>query len=110
MSLDQRFSNSQIILLDAWNFEPDSPSTSVQNPGAANSDTSRIVRRAYPKGPYAALAYESVERWRTDGGEEGKNIEERVLFSGQGGPLKAQRGRGETLIYVKDAYATGCEM
>ncbi|RGP79563.1 fructosyl amino acid oxidase [Fusarium longipes] len=110
MSLNQKFSNSQIILLDAWNFEPDSRSTSVQNPGAANSDTSRIVRRAYPKGPYAALAYESVERWRTDWGADGRYVEQRLLFSGEGGPLEAPKKMGETVNYVKDAYATGCEM
>ncbi|KAF0644770.1 hypothetical protein FPSE5266_11478 [Fusarium pseudograminearum] len=110
MSLDQKLSNSQIILLDAWNFEPDSRSTSVQNPGAANSDTSRIVRRAYPKGPYAALAYESVERWRTDWGADGRYVEQRLLFSGEGGPLEAPKKKGETVNYVKDAYATGCEM
>ncbi|RBR10282.1 uncharacterized protein FIESC28_09532 [Fusarium coffeatum] len=110
MSLNQKFSKSQIILLDAWNFEPEFPSTSVQNPGAANSDTSRIVRRAYPKGPYAALAYESVERWRTDWGADGRYVEQRLLFSGEGGPLGAPKKKGETVNYVKDAYATGCEM
>lgn len=41
MSRDVRFATSEIILLDTWDFEPDSKTISVQNPGAANADTSR---------------------------------------------------------------------
>ncbi|OGM51005.1 hypothetical protein ABOM_000277 [Aspergillus bombycis] len=110
MSRDATFAKSSIILLDAWDFEPDSQSASVHNPGAANADTSRIIRRVYPQGPYAALADEAVQRWHAEWGRDGRYVEQKLLFAAEGSSIRSPRKRGETVNYIKDSYDTSCEM
>ncbi|KAK2592655.1 hypothetical protein QQS21_009654 [Conoideocrella luteorostrata] len=110
MSRDDRFANSKITLVDRWNFEPDSSSKSVQNPGAANADTSRVIRRDYPHGPYASLAREAMKHWRADFGKEGRYVNQRLIFSGEGSSLLLPKRQGDTVNYIKTAYGVSCEM
>ncbi|KAJ5529712.1 hypothetical protein N7527_003105 [Penicillium freii] len=110
MSRNAAFNNSRIILLDAWDFEPDSKSTSVHNPGASNADTSRIIRRIYPQDSYAKLADESVQQWRGCWGENGRFVEQRLLFAGEGSSIMSPQRPHETVNYVKDSYDTSCKV
>lgn len=93
-------------MVDSWDFEPPiSPAgTSVSNPGAANHDTSRIIRSEYPHGPYAILAKEAHTQWRGVWGANGRYTERRLLLSAQGSSLKSPQRAGETVNYVKNAY------
>ncbi|OCK74421.1 putative fructosyl amino acid oxidase [Lepidopterella palustris CBS 459.81] len=110
MSRDARFADTKLVLVDRWDFEPDSATSSVQNPGAANADTSRIIRRDYPHGPYAALACEAREHWRAEFGENNRYVEQRLLFSAEGCSLERPKKDGETINYIKNAYALSCEI
>ncbi|CAH0020815.1 unnamed protein product [Clonostachys rhizophaga] len=105
-SRDPRFGNSKIILVDRWNFEPESSTTSVQNPGAANADTSRVIRRDYPHphDAYAALALEALTHWRAEWGENGRYTDQRLLFAAEGSSIEGPKRDGEIINYVKDAY------
>lgn len=110
MSRDAKFADSKIILVDRWNFEPNSGNNSVQNPGAANADTSRVIRRDYPHGPYACLAREAMKHWRADFGKDKRYVEQRLLFSGEGSSLLLPKRQGDTVNYIKTAYGVSCEM
>ncbi|KAI1085424.1 putative FAD dependent oxidoreductase [Whalleya microplaca] len=110
MSRDATFADTKIVLLDRWNFEQASATSSVRNPGAANADTTRVIRRDYPHGPYAALASEARRHWRAEWGKDGRYVEQRLLFSAEGSSLESPKRDGETINYIKDAYALSCEM
>ena len=110
MSRDATFADTKIVLVDRWDFEPSSKTTSVGNPEAANADTSRIIRRDYPHGPYAALASEALRHWRAEWGENNRYVEQRLLFSARGSSLESPKKDRETINYVKNAYDISCEM
>ncbi|KAJ5304327.1 uncharacterized protein N7443_003987 [Penicillium atrosanguineum] len=112
MARDKTFSQTSITLVDSWEFEPPvvSTGTSVSNPGAANHDTSRIVRSEYPHGPYAVLAKEAHTQWRGVWGAKGRYTERRLLLSAQGSSLKGPQRAGETVNYVKNAYDLSCQL
>jgi sarcosine oxidase / L-pipecolate oxidase len=110
MSCDATFANTNIVLIDPWNFEPESTTGSVCNPGAAHADSSRIIRRDYPHGPYAALASEALLHWRSEFGKNGRYVEQRLLFSAEGCSIESPRKDKETLNYVKNAYELSIEM
>ncbi|KAJ5918142.1 FAD dependent oxidoreductase [Penicillium verhagenii] len=111
MAKDPAFSQTKITLVDSWNFEPStSPDLSVSNPGAANHDTSRIIRSEYPHGPYAVLAKEAHKQWRGVWGANGRYTERRLLLSAQGSSLKSPKRAGETVNYVKNAYDLSCRL
>jgi sarcosine oxidase/L-pipecolate oxidase len=104
MSRDATFANTSIILIDPWDFEPESTTDSVFNPGAANADASRIIRRDYPHESYAKLASEALLHWRSEFGANERYVEQRLLFSAAGCSMESPRREGETLNYVKNAY------
>lgn len=112
MANDKAFAHTSVTLIDAWEFEPPGTpkGTSVSNPGAANYDTSRIIRSEYPHGPYAILAKEAHSRWRGLWGQDGRYVERRLLLSAQGSSLRTPKLRGETANYVKDAYDLSCQL
>ncbi|KAF4219485.1 hypothetical protein CNMCM8980_006743 [Aspergillus fumigatiaffinis] len=110
LSLDDQFADKKIILVDRWNFEPSNTTGSVHNPAAANADTSRVIRRDYPHGPYASLALEAMKRWRGKFGENNRYVNQRLLFSGVGSSLTTPPKELETVNYIKKAYAISCEM
>ena len=110
LSLDDRFANTKITLVDRWDFEPANTTGSVHNPAAANADTTRVIRRDYPHGPYAALAREAIKHWRGKFGENKRYINQRLLFSGEGSSLTTPPKELETVNYIKKAYAISCKM
>ncbi|OQE34672.1 hypothetical protein PENCOP_c016G03881 [Penicillium coprophilum] len=112
MARDSAFADTSITLVDSWEFEPSGTprGTSVSNPGAANHDTSRIIRSEYPHGPYAILAKKAHAQWRGPWGENGRYVERRLLLSAQGSSLKDPKLPGETINYVKNAYELSCKL
>ncbi|KAJ5885552.1 FAD dependent oxidoreductase [Penicillium taxi] len=112
MAKDKVFSQTSITLVDSWEFEPPTipTGTSISNPGAANHDTSRIIRSEYPHGPYAILAKEAHTQWRGMWGADGRYTERRLLLSAQGSSLRSSRRAGETVNYVKNAYELSCQL
>ncbi|MCJ1387475.1 hypothetical protein MMC18_000318 [Xylographa bjoerkii] len=110
MSHDTTFADTKIVLVDPWNFEPASATSSIRNPAAAHADTSRVIRRDYPSGPYASLAREALRHWRAEWGENNRYVEQRLLFSAEGCSLKSPKKDLETINYVKNAYALHCDM
>ncbi|KAH9997469.1 putative FAD dependent oxidoreductase [Xylariaceae sp. FL0662B] len=110
MSRDATFADTKIVLLDCWDFEPASATASVQNPGAANADTSRVIRCEYPQAPYTALAREALRHWRAEFGQNNRYVEQRLLLSAEGCSLESPKKDMETVNYVKNAYALSCEM
>lgn len=96
--------------MDRWDFEPANTSGSVHNPAAANADTTRVIRRDYPHGPYASLAKEAMTHWRGKFGEDKRYVNQRLLFSGVGSSLTTPEKKLETVNYIKKAYAISCEM
>ncbi|KAI4740643.1 hypothetical protein E4T50_08928 [Aureobasidium sp. EXF-12298] len=104
LSRDSRYSTAKIVLVDRWNFEPSSTDGSVHNPTAAHADTSRVIRRDYPYGPYAALACEARARWKAEFGENQRYVEQRLLFAAEGSSVTLPKQQLETINYIKDAY------
>lgn len=105
MSRDANFASTNITLVDRWNFEPSSANGSVHNPAAAHADTSRVIRRDYPYGPYASLACEARSRWKAEFGEDKRYVEQRLLFAAEGSSVVLPKQQLETINYIKDAYS-----
>jgi sarcosine oxidase/L-pipecolate oxidase len=111
LSLNPQFANTKITLIDRWDFEPHSPTTSLQNPSSSNADTTRVIRRDYPHGPYASLAAEAMTHWHGRFGADKRYVNQRLLFSGEGSSLSIPELRnGETVNYIKKAYEISCGM
>lgn len=110
LSLDEKFVNTKITLVDRWNFEPNEGDKSVHNPAAANADTSRVIRRDYPHGPYASLALEAMKLWRGKFGENNRYVNQRLYFAGEGSSLTTPQKPLETVNYIKKAYDISCEI
>lgn len=109
------FANTKITLLDPWAFEansspPTSTTQSRANPGAANFDSSRIIRTEYPSSAYAALARESQSRWRAEWGRDNRYHEKPLMLVAEGSSMKLPQTNGETVNYVKNAYDRSWEL
>ena len=72
LSQDPDHADTDIYLLDKWPFESAGTDIPSPNPTASSTDSSRIVRSDYTKGPYADLAVEAQERWRGEWGADGR--------------------------------------
>ncbi|KAA8646629.1 hypothetical protein EYZ11_011974 [Aspergillus tanneri] len=109
MSQNAEFANTKITLIDSWNFEPHGLSSSIPNPSAANSDTSRIIRSDYSHKIYATLAREAQQRWKAEWGADGRYRNQSIVMIGEGHSMKQPMKACESLNYVKHAYAQSYE-
>ncbi|KAE8363738.1 FAD dependent oxidoreductase [Aspergillus caelatus] len=111
LSLHPQFAATKITLIDRWDFEPHTPTISLHNPTSSNADTTRVIRRDYPHGPYASLAAEAMTHWRGKFGADQRYVHQRLLFSGEGSSLSIpELKKGETVNYIKKAYEISCTM
>ncbi|KAL9609440.1 MAG: hypothetical protein Q9167_005795 [Letrouitia subvulpina] len=62
------YQSTEIYLVDKWQFETSQSDYPLVNPTASSTDTSRIVRFDYTKGPYADLGVKALEKWRGNWG------------------------------------------
>ena len=109
MTQDSDYSNTEILLLDKWPFESSESETSIANPTASSTDTSRIVRSDYTSGPYADLVIEAQKRWRGEWGADGRYSESGYIVCAKDGDTEMSTGGSNhvTLAYENAVRAAG---
>ena len=103
------YRDTEILLLDKWPFESSESGSSVANPTASSTDTSRIVRADYTSGPYADLAFEAQKRWRGEWGADGRLSQSGYILVAKEGDTHMSTGGANhvTLAYENAVRAAG---
>ncbi|KAL8793653.1 MAG: hypothetical protein Q9195_003805 [Heterodermia aff. obscurata] len=101
--------NTEILLLDKWQFEYPESETPLANPTASSTDTSRIVRSDYTSGPYADLVIEAQKRWRGEWGASGRYSQSGYIVVAKEGDTEMSTGGSNhvTLAYENAVRAAG---
>ena len=109
MTQDLDYRNTEILLLDKWQFESSESGASIANPTASSTDTSRIVRSDYTSGPYADLAFEALKRWRGEWGADGRYSQSGYILVAKDGDTQMSTGgfNHVTLAYDNAVRAAG---
>ena len=109
MTQDPDYRNTEILLLDKWQFESSESGIPLANPTASSTDTSRIVRADYTAGPYADLAFEAQKRWRSEWGADGRFSQSGYIVVAKEGDTEMSAGgfNHVTLAYENAIRAAG---
>ncbi|KAI4160989.1 MAG: hypothetical protein LQ342_005274 [Letrouitia transgressa] len=110
LTQDPDYQNTEIYLVDKWQFETSQSGDPSANPTASSTDTSRIVRFDYTKGPYADLGVKALEKWRGDWGADKRFSQSGYILIARDGDTERLSTGGYnhvTLAYVNAIRAAG---